>query len=92
MLLPTLISSFFTKGDLRFLHVKKIVELTRDHGTAPETAYGVAQIEAGLRWLNRPQPDPGEVSSRLENTRKSGRRAADTITALRALVKQEPSP
>ena len=52
----------------------------------------VAQAEAGLRWLNRPQPDLGEVSSSLESIRKSGRRAADIITALRALVKQEPSP
>ncbi|OYX82550.1 MAG: histidine kinase, partial [Azorhizobium sp. 35-67-5] len=52
----------------------------------------VAQAEAGLRWLNRPQPDLREVSSSLENIRKSGRRAADIITALRALVKQEPSP
>ncbi|OYX86323.1 MAG: hypothetical protein B7Y75_03290, partial [Azorhizobium sp. 35-67-5] len=40
-LLSTIISSFFIKGDLRFLHVMKIVDLTLDHGTAPETAYGL---------------------------------------------------
>lgn len=52
----------------------------------------VAQAEAGLRWLNRPQPDLGEVSRSLESIRKAGRRAADIITALRSLVKQAPSP
>ncbi|MEW6254653.1 MAG: AAA family ATPase [Pseudomonadota bacterium] len=52
----------------------------------------VAQAEAGLRWLHRPKPDLAEVSNSLESIRKSGRRAADIITALRALVKQAPSP
>ncbi|MDE1568625.1 trifunctional serine/threonine-protein kinase/ATP-binding protein/sensor histidine kinase [Aquabacter sp. P-9] len=51
----------------------------------------VAHADAGLRWLNRPQPDFAEVSKSLQSIRQSGRRAADIITALRALVKQEPS-
>lgn len=51
----------------------------------------VAQAEAGLRWLNRPTPDLAEVSSSLQSIRQAGRRAADIITALRALVKQGPS-
>lgn len=52
----------------------------------------VAHADAGLRWLNRPQPDLAEVTKSLQSIRQSGRRAADIITALRALVKQEPSP
>ena len=41
-LLSTLISSFFVKGELRFLHAIRIIELTLEHGLAPETAYGLA--------------------------------------------------
>lgn len=41
-LLSTLISSFFVESGLRFLHVIKIVELTLEHGTTPESAYGLA--------------------------------------------------
>ncbi len=41
-LLSTLIASAFVDGELRFLHVIKIVELTLDHGMAPESAYGLA--------------------------------------------------
>ncbi|QTL06008.1 AAA family ATPase [Aquabacter sp. L1I39] len=52
----------------------------------------VAHADAGLRWLNRAQPDLAEVAKSLQSIRQSGRRAADIITALRALVKQEPSP
>lgn len=41
-LLSALISSQFVDNHLRMLHCLKIVELTLDHGTAPETAYGFA--------------------------------------------------
>ncbi len=41
-LLSTLITAAFVEGELRFLHVIKIVELTLDHGMAPESAYGLA--------------------------------------------------
>ncbi|WP_190273057.1 trifunctional serine/threonine-protein kinase/ATP-binding protein/sensor histidine kinase [Rhodopseudomonas palustris] len=41
-LLSTLISASFVPGDLRFLHVLKIVELTLDYGLTPESAYGLA--------------------------------------------------
>ncbi|SHF67097.1 Predicted ATPase [Kaistia soli DSM 19436] len=41
-LLSTLIASAFVDGELRFLHVIKIVELTLDHGMTPESAYGLA--------------------------------------------------
>ncbi len=41
-LLSTLIASAFVDGELRFLHVIKIVELTLDHGMTPDSAYGLA--------------------------------------------------
>ncbi len=41
-LLSTLIASAFVEGELRFLHVIKIVELTLEHGMTPESAYGLA--------------------------------------------------
>ncbi|MGJ5203470.1 trifunctional serine/threonine-protein kinase/ATP-binding protein/sensor histidine kinase [Bradyrhizobium sp. HKCCYLR20261] len=60
-LLSTLISSSFVPGDLRFLHVLKIVEVTLNHGVTPESAYGLAWFgvygahhfaayEQGLLW------------------------------------------
>lgn len=52
----------------------------------------VAHADAGLRWLNRPAPDLAEVTTSLKSIRQAGRRAADIIAALRALVKQEASP
>lgn len=51
----------------------------------------VAQADAGLRWLNRKEPDIGEVANSLGSIREAGRRAADIIAALRSLVKQEPA-
>ncbi|MFG1316550.1 trifunctional serine/threonine-protein kinase/ATP-binding protein/sensor histidine kinase [Xanthobacter autotrophicus] len=41
-LLPTLAASFFVESGLRFLHLIRIVELTLEHGTTPESAYGLA--------------------------------------------------
>ncbi len=41
-LLSTLISSSFVPGELRFLHVLKIVQFTLDFGLMPESAYGLA--------------------------------------------------
>lgn len=41
-LLSTLISASFVPGELRFLHVLKIVELTLDYGLTAESAYGLA--------------------------------------------------
>ncbi len=52
----------------------------------------VAQADAGLRWLNRKEPDLGEVANSLSNIREAGRRAADIIAALRSLVRQEAAP
>ena len=51
----------------------------------------VAHADAGLRWLNRAEPDLAEVANSLQSIRQAGRRAADIITALRSLVKLSPS-
>jgi signal transduction histidine kinase/predicted ATPase len=51
----------------------------------------VSYAEAALRWMNRAEPDFEEVRSNLLGIRNAGRRAADIIQALRALVKQAPS-
>ncbi|AVT75060.1 hypothetical protein RPPS3_09970 [Rhodopseudomonas palustris] len=51
----------------------------------------LAQTEAALRWLNREQPDIGEVTQGLTRIRNSGRRTADIVKSLRALGKQAPA-
>lgn len=51
----------------------------------------VSYAEAALRWMNRPEPDLEEVKSNLLGIRNAGRRAADILQALRALVRQAPS-
>lgn len=50
----------------------------------------IAQANAGLRWLNRAQPDLAEVANSLQSIGQAGRRAADIIAALRSLVTQSP--
>ncbi|MBS7538181.1 trifunctional serine/threonine-protein kinase/ATP-binding protein/sensor histidine kinase [Ancylobacter lacus] len=51
----------------------------------------VAHADAGLRWLNRAQPDLAEVAKSLQSIGDAGRRAADIVNALRSLVKQSPA-
>ncbi|AVT80238.1 trifunctional serine/threonine-protein kinase/ATP-binding protein/sensor histidine kinase [Rhodopseudomonas palustris] len=51
----------------------------------------LAQTEAALRWLNREQPDIGEVTQGLTRIRNSGRRTADIVKSLRSLGKQAPA-
>ena len=41
-LLSTLISSFFSTGDIKFTHLAKLVELTLKHGISPDSPYGLA--------------------------------------------------
>lgn len=41
-LLATLISSFFTTGDIGFTHLAKLVELTLRHGVCQDSPYGMA--------------------------------------------------
>jgi two-component system, LuxR family, sensor kinase FixL len=47
----------------------------------------VSNGEAGLRWLDRPVPDLGEVRSNIEHIIAQGRRAGDVVRRLRALSK-----
>jgi C4-dicarboxylate-specific signal transduction histidine kinase len=48
--------------------------------------------EAALRWLNRPQPELGEVRSAIERMVRDGRRAGEVIDRIRALVRRAPVP
>lgn len=45
----------------------------------------VTNAEAGLRWLAREEPDLAEVKALLERIVKSGNRAADIVTTMRAM-------
>lgn len=51
----------------------------------------VTNAEAGLRWLRRDEPDLSEVSSILERIVKSGNRAADIITTMKAMARNGKS-
>ncbi|MCX5495729.1 AAA family ATPase [Kaistia dalseonensis] len=51
----------------------------------------VANADATIRWLNRPQPDLGEAMSGLQQIRAAGLRAAGIIKSLRSLSKQAPA-
>lgn len=50
----------------------------------------VTEAEAGLRWLDRPHPEIGEVVDGLNSIRESGQRAAGIVRAVRSLAKQAP--
>lgn len=49
----------------------------------------VANANAGLRWLNRPQPDLEEVRQALQRIAQDGSRGGDIIARIRALLKKE---
>lgn len=46
---------------------------------------------AGLRWLNKPKPDLGEVRLALENILASSRRAADIVARIHAMAAGRPT-
>ncbi len=48
----------------------------------------VAQSSAGLRWLNRDEPDLDEARDALSRIGRDGMRAADVLRGLRALAKK----
>jgi len=50
----------------------------------------VANAQAGLRWLNRPEPNLTELKAALETIVTGGRRATDVITNLRAMSRNQP--
>ncbi|TWF43935.1 sensor histidine kinase [Neorhizobium alkalisoli] len=47
----------------------------------------VTNAEAGLRWLNREEPDLAEVGAILQRIVSNGKRAADIISAMRGLAR-----
>ena len=51
----------------------------------------VTNAEAGLRWLDRENPDIAEVRAILERIVKNGNRAADVISTMRSLARNAKS-
>jgi C4-dicarboxylate-specific signal transduction histidine kinase len=47
--------------------------------------------EAGLRWLDRDQPELGEVHSAIERMIRDAKRASEVVQRLRALARREPA-
>ncbi|CAN7727783.1 AAA family ATPase [Paraburkholderia terricola] len=53
----------------------------------------VSNASAGVRWLNRPEPDMHEALAGLRDIVKDGKRAGDIIRSLQSLAKEaKPSP
>jgi C4-dicarboxylate-specific signal transduction histidine kinase len=51
----------------------------------------VTNGEAGLRWLDRKQPELGEVRSAMERMIRDGKRASQVVERLRALARKAPA-
>ena len=51
----------------------------------------VTNGEAGLRWLDRKEPDLGEVRSAMERMIRDGKRASQVVERLRALARKAPA-
>jgi signal transduction histidine kinase len=51
----------------------------------------VTNGEAGLRWLDRREPDLGEVRSAMERMIRDAKRASQVVERLRALVRKTPA-
>jgi K+-sensing histidine kinase KdpD len=51
----------------------------------------VTNGEAGLRWLDRKEPDLGEVRSAMERIIRDGKRASQVVERLRALARKAPA-
>ena len=50
----------------------------------------VTNGEAGLRWLDRRQPELGEVRAAIERTIRDAKRASEVVQRLRALARKAP--
>jgi C4-dicarboxylate-specific signal transduction histidine kinase len=50
----------------------------------------VTNGEAGLRWLDRKQPELGEVRAAIERTIRDAKRASEVVQRLRALARKVP--
>jgi signal transduction histidine kinase len=51
----------------------------------------VTNGEAGLRWLDRKEPELGEVRSAMERMIRDGKRASQVVERLRALARRAPA-
>jgi C4-dicarboxylate-specific signal transduction histidine kinase len=51
----------------------------------------VTNGEAGLRWLDRKEPDLGEVRGAMERMIRDGKRAGQVVERLRALARKAPA-
>ncbi len=51
----------------------------------------VTNGEAGLRWLDRKEPELGEVRSAMERMIRDGKRASQVVERLRALARKAPA-
>lgn len=51
----------------------------------------VTNGEAGLRWLDRREPEIGEVRGAMERMIRDGKRASQVVERLRALAKKAPT-
>ena len=51
----------------------------------------VTNGEAGLRWLDRREPELGEVRSAIERMVRDGKRASQVVERLRALARKAPA-
>ena len=81
------------RSRMELTHVSRIAtmgELTASiaHEVNQPLAAVVANGEAGLRWLNRPVPELGQVKTTVEAMIRNARRASDVIVRLRALSRK----
>jgi len=51
----------------------------------------VTNGEAGLRWLDRKEPELGEIRSAMERMIRDGKRASQVVERLRALARRAPA-
>jgi PAS domain S-box-containing protein len=52
----------------------------------------VASAGAGLRWMDRDQPELGRVRESIQRIKEDGKRAADIIVGLKAFYKKDSPP
>lgn len=76
-------------------HVNRVSTLSELTGSlAHELRQPLAAIlssaEAGRQFMNAKQPDVAEVREALHDIEEQGRRAADIITEMRAMLKKDP--
>ena len=61
------------------------------HEMVDAIAAAVTGAQAGLNWLRREPPDLEEVLQALNDIASAGKRAAEIVVRLRALIKKMPT-